>query len=167
MSRFSAVVPGEALSRPSSGSTSAGFFDFLLICLLMSYNRTCPGFVAQSAQRIRPPEKINCSRDHLTSYTGKVLSMKQQRGSTRIWMRTDEETSEQFTLRDATDNPSEYFWCGEKAPAEATGSRLRLGGINCGATCRPQSGFARMAEIPLWTGNQRRTDKLSREPGIS
>ena len=50
------------------------------------------------------------SRDHLTSYTGKVLSMKQQRGSTRIWMRTDEETSEQFTLRDATDNPLEYFF---------------------------------------------------------
>ena len=145
---------------------SAGFLDFLLICLLM-FNRACPGSLHSVPNAFARPEKINCSRDHLTSYTGKVLSMKQQRGSTRIWMRTDQETSEQFTLCDATDNPSEYFWCGEKAPAEATGSRLRLGGINCGATCRPQSGFARTAEIPLWTGNQRRTDKLSREPGIS
>ena len=88
---------------------SAGFFDFLLICFLLSLQPHLSGFVAESAQRIRPPDKINCSRDHLTSYTGKVLSMKQQKGSTRIWMRTDEETSEQFTLRHATDNPAEYF----------------------------------------------------------
>ena len=87
-------------------------FDFLLpiICLLWSVQLHLSGFAAESAQRIRPPEKITCSRDHLTSYTGKVLSMKRQTGSTRIRMRTDEETSEQFTLRDATDNPSEYFF---------------------------------------------------------
>ena len=77
MSRSSAVVPGEALSRPSSGSTSAGFFDFLLICLLMSYNRTCPGSLHRVPNAFARQKKINCSRDHLTSYTGKDLSMKQ------------------------------------------------------------------------------------------
>ena len=88
----------------------SGGFGFLLICLLLSAQPHLPGSAAGRAQRIRPPEKVTCSRDHLTSYTGKVLSMKRQKGSTRIRMRTDEDTSEQFTLRHCgTDNPSEWF----------------------------------------------------------
>ena len=72
--------------------SSGGFDSLLLICLLLSVQLHLSGFAAENAQRIRPPERITCSRDHLTSYTGKVLSMKRQRGSTRIRMRTDEET---------------------------------------------------------------------------
>ena len=81
----------------------------LLICLILSARPELSGLIAESSQRIRPPEKITCSRDHLTSFTGKVLSIKRQKGSTRMRMRTDEETSEQFTLRHATDDPSQYF----------------------------------------------------------
>ena len=88
---------------------SDGAVFFLIISLLLPV--PTPG----GAQRIRPPEKVTCSRDHLTSFTGKVLSMKRQRGNTRIRMRTDEETSEQFTLRYDKDDASEWFlvW-GEK-----------------------------------------------------
>jgi hypothetical protein len=103
-------------------------FDFLLpICFLLSLQLHVPGFVAESAQRIRPPDKITCSRDHLTSFTGKVLSMKRQKGSTRIRMRTDEETSEQFTLRHATDNPSEYFLMWGEKFSESDWKRIETG----------------------------------------
>ena len=106
----------------------SGGFDFLLlICLLLSVQPHLSGFAAESAQRIRPPEKITCSRDHLTSYTGKVLSMKRHRGSTRIRMRTDEETSEQFTLRHATDNPSECFLMWGERFSESDWKRIETG----------------------------------------
>ena len=109
-------------------SMISGGFDFLLLlCLLLSVQPLLSGFAAESAQRIRPPEKINCSRDHLTSYTGKVLSMKRQRGSTRIRMRTDEETSEQFTLRHATDNPSECFLMWGERFSESDWKRIETG----------------------------------------
>ena len=103
-------------------------FDFLLLsCLLWSLQPHVVGFAAGSAQRLRPPEKITCSRDHLTSYSGKVLSMKRQRGSTRIRMQTDEETSEPFTLRHATDNPSECFLMWGETFSERDWKRIETG----------------------------------------
>jgi len=106
---------------------SGGFRFLLLISLLLSVQSHLSGFVPERAQRIRPPEKITCSRNHLTSFTGKVLSMKRQTGSTRIRMRTDEETSEQFTLRHATDNPSEYFLMWGEAFSESDWKRIETG----------------------------------------
>jgi hypothetical protein len=107
---------------------SSGGFNFLpLLCLLLFVQPHLSGCAAESAQRIRPPEKITCSRDHLTSFTGKVLSMKRQNGSTRIRMRTDEETSEQFTLRHPTDNPSEYFLVWGEKFGETDWKRIETG----------------------------------------
>ncbi len=105
---------------------SGGFGFVLLICLL-SVQPHLSGFSAESAQRIRPPEKITCSRNLLTSYTGRVLSMKRQKGSTRIRMRTDEETSEQFTLRHTTDNPSEFFLLWGERFSESDWKRIETG----------------------------------------
>ena len=99
----------------------------LLICLILSVRPDLSGLAAESSQRIRPPEKITCSRDHLTSFTGKVLSMKRQKGSTRMRMRTDEETSEQFTLRHASDNPSQYFLMWGENFAENDWKRIEAG----------------------------------------
>ena len=104
-----------------------GFDSLLLICLLLFVEPHLSGFAAESAQRIRPPEKVTCSRVHLTSYTSKVLSMKRQRGSTRIRIRTDEETSEQFTLRHATDNPAEYFLMWGERFSESDWKRIEAG----------------------------------------
>ena len=106
---------------------SGGFGFLLLIYVLFPGQPHLSGFTAESTQRIRPPDKITCSRDHLTSYTGKVLSMKRQTGSTRIRMRTDEETSEQFTLRHATDNPSEYFLVWGERFRESDWKRIETG----------------------------------------
>ncbi len=55
--------------------------------------------VASSGQRLAPPSSLKCSRDHLTSFTGRILAY--ERGSSRIFIRvrTDEETTESFTLK--------------------------------------------------------------------
>ena len=53
--------------------------------------------------------------------------MKRQTGSTRIRMRTDEETSEQFTLRHATDNPSECFLMWGEKFSESDWKRIETG----------------------------------------
>ncbi|MCI0422041.1 MAG: hypothetical protein L0312_22910, partial [Acidobacteria bacterium] len=50
-------------------------------------------------QRLRPPEKVKCSRDHLTSFAGRVLAFKRNNNETFLRMRTDEETIEAFTLK--------------------------------------------------------------------
>lgn len=49
--------------------------------------------------RLRPPESIKCDPNHLTSYTGRILSYQRSPGRIRLRMRTDEETTENFNLR--------------------------------------------------------------------
>ena len=61
------------------------------ICLLASS--------AGAQRRIRPPDAIRCDDNHLTSFTGKILSYKRTPGRVFLRMRTDEATTESFTLR--------------------------------------------------------------------
>ena len=49
--------------------------------------------------RIRPPDSITCDHNHLTSFTGRVLSYQRGPGRVSLRMRTDEATNESFTLR--------------------------------------------------------------------
>lgn len=49
--------------------------------------------------RLRPPESIKCDPNHLTSYTGRILSYQRSPGRIRLRVRTDEETTENFNLR--------------------------------------------------------------------
>lgn len=63
-----------------------------------------------SARRLRPPESIRCPRDHLTSFTGRVLSYDRSAGRISIGMRTDENTSEEFSLSYAKrEDPTKWF----------------------------------------------------------
>jgi hypothetical protein len=60
------------------------------------------GFAAGASQRggrIRPPEGLRCDLNRLTSFTGRVTYYRRNATSVSIRMRTDEETSERFTLR--------------------------------------------------------------------
>lgn len=50
------------------------------------------------AQRLRPPDSIRCDPNHLTSFTGRVLSYKRSPSRLRLRVRTDEQTTENFTL---------------------------------------------------------------------
>ena len=63
-----------------------------------------------AAQRIRPPDGIQCPRDHLTAFTGNILHYRRVTDRTEIRMRTDEDTTESFVLRHTgSDDPSRWF----------------------------------------------------------
>jgi len=49
--------------------------------------------------RYRPPEGIPCSRDQLTSFTGKVTAYSRSSQRIRLTIYTDWDTSESFVLR--------------------------------------------------------------------
>jgi hypothetical protein len=51
------------------------------------------------AQRLMPPESVKCDPNHLTSFTGRILSYRRRPGRVTLRVRTDEETTEGFTLR--------------------------------------------------------------------
>jgi hypothetical protein len=61
------------------------------ICLLASS--------VGAQRRIMPPDSIRCGDNHLTSFTGRILSYKRTPGRVFLRMRTDEATTESFTLR--------------------------------------------------------------------
>jgi len=54
---------------------------------------------AHPPQRLRPPESITCSRDRLTAFQGRVVDYKRNKQDISIRVRTDEETTEAFTLK--------------------------------------------------------------------
>jgi hypothetical protein len=59
-------------------------------------------FISSSAHaqgRLMPPESVKCDANHLTSFTGKILSYRRGPGRVSLRVRTDEETTESFTLR--------------------------------------------------------------------
>ncbi len=60
--------------------------------------------------RIRPPDSIKCDHNHLTSFTGRILSYQRRPGRVVIRMRTDEATTENFTLRfGRTEDAAKWF----------------------------------------------------------
>jgi penicillin amidase len=64
----------------------------------------------QSQGRVRPPASIECPRDHLTAYTGRVVAWSRTTGRSTIRVHTDWDTDESATLRHAgTDDPSRWF----------------------------------------------------------
>lgn len=65
---------------------------------------------AQAQGRIRPPDSIKCDHNHLTSFTGRILSYQRKPGRVSIRMRTDEATTESFTLRfRKTEDAAKWF----------------------------------------------------------
>ena len=63
-----------------------------------------------ATQRIRPPDSVKCPRNHLTSFTGTILSYSRALGRTEIRIRTDEETTEKFVLQHPkSEDPSLWF----------------------------------------------------------
>ena len=53
---------------------------------------------AQREGRLATPPSLRCPRDNTTSFTGRVLAYRRTPGRVFIRVRTDEETTEQFTL---------------------------------------------------------------------
>jgi len=80
-----------------------------------------------SLQRLRPPEKIPCSRDHLTSFSGRVLEFKRNDNRTFLRVRTDEDTSEAFTLKHpGKGSAAEWFLLKGKAFEPSDWKRIEI-----------------------------------------
>ncbi len=76
-----------------------------------------PALVVSSSEaaaqgRLRPPAFVTCDRNHLTSFTGKVVSLERNRASTTIRIETDESTKETFTLRHPGADATAWFHAG-------------------------------------------------------
>ncbi len=71
-------------------------------------------------QRLRPPASLKCSRDHLTSFQGRILDYKRGKNTIYLRVRTDENTTETFNLKwEDTDKAENWFLLrGEEFKAE-------------------------------------------------
>ncbi len=64
---------------------------------------------AQGARQ-RAPQSFSCDTNHLTSYTGVVIRYTRQVGSTTLRIKTDDDTTENVTVKHpGTDDPSALF----------------------------------------------------------
>jgi len=61
---------------------------------------------ARAQGRLAPPESVKCDPNHLTSFTGRILFYRRKPGRVHLRVRTDEETTENFTLRYAKSEDS-------------------------------------------------------------
>jgi hypothetical protein len=86
------------------------FISLVLLCALPALLASAETARRLEGQRLRPPDAIKCPRNNLTSFTGKVLSYSRATGRTTLRLRTDEATTEQFTLRHPkSDDPTKWF----------------------------------------------------------
>ena len=61
-------------------------------------------------QRVRPPASLKCSRDQLTAFQGRILDYKRGQLEITLRVRTDEDTTENFTLKwEASDKAEAWF----------------------------------------------------------
>jgi hypothetical protein len=80
----------------------------LLMCLFVGAMTTGGASVRLMAQggergvqegRLRPPPGLSCDRNHTTSFTGRIMAYSRTSRHIFIRVRTDEQTTEQFTIR--------------------------------------------------------------------
>ena len=72
---------------------------FAVAALFCAAVLVVPSQAHAQERRLAPPEGVKCDPNHLTSFTGKILSYRRKPGRVWLRMRTDEETTESFTLR--------------------------------------------------------------------
>jgi hypothetical protein len=61
-------------------------------------------------QRVRPPASLKCSRDHLTAFQGRVIDYARGKQDMSMRVRTDEDTTESFSLKwAASEKPETWF----------------------------------------------------------
>jgi len=79
---------------------------YFFIMLLSSSSIMAQGDVS----RLRPPSKVECSRDHLTSYTGKVIDYQRTMNRTNLRIATDWGTIEAISIaHPGSKDPSVWF----------------------------------------------------------
>jgi len=78
---------------------SKGSFKKFSAAVLFCAAALAVSSTARAQGRLMPPESVKCDPNHLTSFTGKILSYRRKPGRVTVRARTDEETTESFTLR--------------------------------------------------------------------
>ena len=68
-----------------------GLFNLFISTLLL----TSPTI---TGQRAAPPSPLTCDRNHLTSFTGRVVSYHRDKSRIALNVHTDEETDEKFSI---------------------------------------------------------------------
>ena len=101
------------------GINSKMIFVLSLIFVAMC-NADATNKIGAAPQRLRPPAGLKCSRDHLTSFQGRILAYKHGKKNLSLRVRTDEKTTETFTLKwEAPDKAEKWFLLrGEEFKAE-------------------------------------------------
>jgi hypothetical protein len=84
--------------------------SILLVCVspLAAQARRAPQPPA-GGQRVAPPAALTCDRNHLTSFMGRVLLYQRKPNQIVLRMRTDEATTERFTITSPKGEPLEKF----------------------------------------------------------
>jgi len=76
-------------------------------------------------QRVGPPARVECPRDHLTVYTGRVTAFTRTRDRTEMRIRTDWDTTERVALtHTGSDDPAPWFLLGGKPFVAADWPRI-------------------------------------------
>ena len=70
-------------------------------------------------QRPRPPESIKCSRDRLTAFQGNVTAYSRAKQDMTLRVRTDEDTTENFSLKWAADEQPDTWMLMRGQPFKA------------------------------------------------
>ncbi|MGJ0483257.1 MAG: hypothetical protein ACR65R_01830 [Methylomicrobium sp.] len=84
-------------------------------------------FAEDKLSRLRPPNRIECTRDHLTNYTGKVVEYQRKMGQTRLFIATDWGTLEAVRLaHPGSADPSTWFLIEGKAFAQSDWERVEI-----------------------------------------
>jgi hypothetical protein len=123
---------GRVQPRPRGGMKRAVCFAAAALLLWASESL---GQRRAEDERLRPPAQLTCPRDQLTSYTGRVLSLKRATGRTTLRIRTEWETTERVIVQHSgTRDPSprfliggEPFTNGDWMHIEDAGGHLRQG----------------------------------------
>lgn len=98
------------MKRKSNALITGAMWSVIFISALPFPARQETQRQARGGQRLAPPASLKCSRDHLTSFTGRILAYRRSPGRIFLRMRTDEATTENFTLRfSRAENPTEWF----------------------------------------------------------
>ncbi len=72
---------------------------FLLVILLLTSSGSENKTFSEPLQRLAPPPGLPCSRDTLTSYSGRILRYTRKPNQIFLLMRTDEATTEKFQIK--------------------------------------------------------------------
>ena len=101
--------------------------NILVLLLLFVMN---PSVLGESPQepgrgRIMPPAALECDRNDLTSYDGRILSYRRRKGSTYLRIRTNYDTTEAVTIRHpGTSDTSKFYLINGEPFERVIGSEL-------------------------------------------